>query len=336
VRAAVLVEPGRVEVRDDYPDPVPCDGDVVVDVELCGICGSDLMDWYVAQKVPAVLGHEIVGRVTSVTGAARERLTLGQRVFVHHHVPCGRCRYCERGFETLCSGFKASRILPGGFAQQVLVPAAHVDHGVLPLPAHVDSETATLIEPLACALRGIARARVRKGDRALVVGLGQMGQLYGRALVAKGVETVGTDPVVARVAAARRAGIDALEADRSPTAVAADRPFDLIALCTGSLDALALGLTMAGKATVIQLFAPPRPGQQATFDPGRLFFNEITVQASYSAGPADTRAALDLLSGSEAFGVGMVSGRYPLADIETALAVARSGGEVLKVVVATA
>jgi len=333
------VESGRVEVRDHYPDPVPGDGDVVVEVEVCGICGSDLMDWYVAQKVPVVLGHEIVGRVASVTGVAGvagEMLTPGQRVFVHHHVPCGHCRYCGRGFETLCAGFKASRVVPGGFAQRVLVPAAHVANGVLPLPDHLDSETATLIEPLACAVRGIARSGVGKGDRALVVGLGQMGQLYGRALVANGVETAGTDPVAERLAAARRAGIGTLDPNRSSAEVLADCPFDLVAVCTGNLEALALGVAMATKATVVQLFAPPAPGQQATFDPNRLFFDEITLQASYSAGPADTRAALELLSRSGSFGAGIVSGRYPLTEIETALAVARSGGQVLKVVVAMA
>ena len=339
MKAAVLLEPGRVEVQEDYPEPTPLEGDVVVEVELCGICGSDLMDWYVAGKAPAVLGHEIVGRVAAVQGGTDPRIEVGQRVFVHHHVPCGRCRRCRRGRETLCTSFKASRIVPGGFAERVLVPAAHVRDGLLLLPDGLAAEVATLIEPLACALRAIERSGVRAGDRALIVGLGQMGQIYGRALVSRGVEVSGTDPDTARQVVAHAAGIilagtGAAGRSSLPPSPASEDPFDLVAVCSANLGALDAGLDAVGPATTLQLFAPPPPGVQWSVEPNRIFFDEVTIQASYSAGPGDTRAALGLLSATGRFdATGLVSCRYGLDEIARAFHAAHAGGTVLKVVV---
>ncbi len=344
-----MLEPGHVEVRNDYPDPEPRDGGVVVDVEVCGICGSDLMDWYVGQKVPTVLGHEIVGRVASIgapghgagtdgagtDGAATDgALAVGDRVFVHHHVPCGACHHCRRGRETLCSGFRSSRIEPGGLAEKIFVPATYVQSEVLRLPPHLASETATLIEPLACCLRGIAKAGVGGGDSALVVGLGQMGQLYGRALSSIGVRVLGADPVRERRTIATRAGIDAVEPDPQVLGeIVREAPLDLIALCSGREDVLSLGLLLAGRGTTVQLFAPPPPGEKASFEPNRLFFDEVTIQASYSAGPDDTRRALSFLAEGTLDVSGIVSDRYPLEQTTEALEAARAGGAVMKVVV---
>lgn len=335
MRAAVTIEPRHLVISDDYPMPELQPGDVLVKVELCGICGSDLMDWYVAQKVPTVLGHEIVGSVVTVDPDFDQGFSPRDRVFVHHHVPCGTCRLCERGKETLCPGFRSSRIEPGGFAEFVRVPSAHVAHGLLHLPEALPSEVATMIEPLACCVRGVKSTGVRRGDRALVIGLGQMGQLYGRALIAEGVSVLGTDLLADRRALAESVGIATCEpsVDKIVSVGPAHGEWDLIVLCTAHADAFAIGFAVAGKGSVLQLFAPPPPGGHLSFDANRLFFDEITLQASYSAAPVDTLVAVSLLASGRVDTAGMVSHRYPLELADEAMDTARRADSVMKVVV---
>jgi NADPH:quinone reductase-like Zn-dependent oxidoreductase len=147
---------GVREVRlDEDPDPEAGAGEVVCRVLACGVCGSDVLDAWVARKVPAVLGHEIAAEVEQV-GAGVSEVAPGDRVVVHHHAPCGECRRCRRGHETLCDRFKATGLHPGGFAERVRVPADLVDE--LLVVNGMDRERATFVEPLACVLRAFARA----------------------------------------------------------------------------------------------------------------------------------------------------------------------------------
>jgi L-iditol 2-dehydrogenase len=123
VRAAVYLGTGRLRI-EERPEPEPGPGEVLIAMRACGICGSDLMESYQDPRAPVVLGHEPAGVVV----AAGERVDAplpapGRRVFAHHHVPCGTCEYCARGRETLCDTFKATRIVPGGLSELILVPA---------------------------------------------------------------------------------------------------------------------------------------------------------------------------------------------------------------------
>jgi len=139
----------RDEIRLEQmaiPDIGP--GEMLVQVKACGLCGSDLMEWYADSKAPTVLGHEPVGLVSRL-GEGVKGFALGDRVFVHHHVPCFICHYCLRGNYSSCRTFGASRIYPGGFAEYIRVPAINVERDVLHLPEGLGFKEATLIEPTA-------------------------------------------------------------------------------------------------------------------------------------------------------------------------------------------
>ena len=125
----------------------------------CGVCASDVTDWYVAGKLPAVLGHEPVG-VVSAVGEGVGTVAVGDRVAIHHHAPCGECRRCRRGHETLCERFRSLRLDPGGFAEKVRLVPELVDE-LLPVPDGLDSVAATFVEPLACVIRAQDRAGLR-------------------------------------------------------------------------------------------------------------------------------------------------------------------------------
>jgi L-iditol 2-dehydrogenase len=334
VKASVYHAPGDVRIEERTLAP-PGPGEVLVRMLACGLCGSDLLDWYVARKAPVVLGHEPVGEVIAVgeppPGGCE--VALGTRVVVHHHVPCLVCDRCRRGHHTLCEVFKQTRIHPGGLAEQILVPAENARLDLLPLPEHVSTETATLVEPLACCVRAQRRAGVGPDTRLLVVGAGQMGLLHVQAARARGCRLVAVaEPLAARRTAAARYGALPAEATAGAVLQAMGARPDVVLVCTCKPAAFELAMEAVDSGGLVQLFAPSAPGTPLALDPNEVFFREITVQASYSAGPLDTREALQLLADGAVTAEGVITHRFPLAETAQAFQVARSG-QAIKVVV---
>ncbi|MBJ7455569.1 MAG: alcohol dehydrogenase catalytic domain-containing protein [Thermoleophilia bacterium] len=322
---------GRI-VLEERPDPVAGPGELVVRVRACGLCGSDLMQWYQDPRAPVVLGHEPVGEV--VEAGAGATVAVGARVFVHHHVPCMTCALCRAGRHTLCATFRSSRIDPGGLAERIRVPAENARLDVLEVPEHVSDAAATLIEPLGCVIRGQRWAGVGPGSRVVVVGAGAMGLLeIAAALAAGAARVVAIDPREDRRALAEGAGA-VVRDDDDPEAVAAalGGPAHQVFVCTHAPAAIAGALHLAGPAGVVQLFAPPAPGAIVGLDLGAVFFREVTIQSTYSAGPLDTRDALALIAAGAIDAEAIVSHRLPLAEVAEAFRLARSG-EAVKVVV---
>jgi L-iditol 2-dehydrogenase len=312
MRVARSVGVREVRVEED-PEPVAGEGDVVVRVLACGVCGSDVLDSWVAKKVPAVLGHEVCGEVVSV-GRGVSAVGVGDRVVVHHHAPCGSCRHCRRGHETLCPRFKSTRLHPGGFAERVRVPADLVDE-LLVLDG-LDPERATFVEPLACVLRAFERCGLQPDESLLVVGTGTSGLLAVAAARARGLREVwAREPRPERLERAL-----ALGARRH-----GDERADVAIVCTTKPAAIAAGFDAVSPGGVLCLYAPPDPGQPLDLDGHRLYVGEIDVCASYSAGPRDMRAALGLVASGRVDPLALVTHRLPLAETGRALALARTG-----------
>ncbi|HET7341223.1 MAG TPA: alcohol dehydrogenase catalytic domain-containing protein, partial [Methylomirabilota bacterium] len=193
MRAAIFHGGGRL-AAGDWPQPTAGRGELLLRVRGCGLCGSDIAKIVAPDtRAPAVLGHEVVGDVIEA-GDGVAGFAVGDRVVAAHHVPCGRCHYCRRGSESMCRAFKASNLDPGGFAEYVRVPAANVRHATFRVPEHLGDEEASFVEPLACCLRAVERARVEPGDTAVVVGLGSIGCLFTQLLARAGAAVVGCDP----------------------------------------------------------------------------------------------------------------------------------------------
>jgi len=305
------------EVQELEPGP----GEVVCDVLACGVCASDVTDWYVAPKLPAVLGHEPAGIVRAL-GDGVNGLRVGTPVAIHHHAPCGECRRCRRGHETMCERFRATKLEPGGFAQSVRVPADLVAE-LLELPDGLDPVAATLIEPLACVIRAQDRAGLRPGDGLLVVGAGVNGLLQIAAAHARSVEAVWIrEPRAERLQLAESMGAEHH----------GNELVDVAIVCTPKPDAIVAGAAALAPGGTLCLYAPPAPDAPPKFDATSLFLRELTVTASYSAGPADMRAALELIASGRVDAAPLVSHRLPLEETRRALDLQRRG-EALKVVV---
>jgi L-iditol 2-dehydrogenase len=310
----------REVVVEELPDPVAGPGEVVCRVLACGVCGSDVSETYVSRKLPGVLGHEVVGEVLEA-GAGVEGVRRGDRVVIHHHVPCGRCRRCRRGHETLCEQFRATGLDPGGFAERVRLGPALVSE-LLDLGA-LDPVAGTFVEPLGCVLRALDRAGLRSGDALLVVGAGSNGLLAVAAAHARGAEAVW----IREPREDRRRRAEGLGAAHH-----GDEPADVAFVTTPDAGAIAGAATALAPGGTLCLYATTGPGTPVGLDTEQLFLRELTVCSSWSAGPGDMRAALELIASGHIDVLALVTHRLALDDTGSALELQRRG-EALKAVV---
>lgn len=301
MRVARLYAWGDVRI-EEAPVPRAGPGDLVIRVVACGVCGSDALPWYVERKAPAVLGHEPVGTVVEI-GRGVEGFAIGDRVFVHHHAPCGLCTECRRGLWSNCEVWKVNRIEPGGFAEYLRVAPPAVACDVLHVPPEMSPVAATLIEPLACCIRAVrTKASAGPDDAVLIVGLGAMGLLMVQlARVAGAARVCASDPLADRRALGLRFGADNVvdpHVDDVPDAVravTAGRGADVVIVTPGDARAIRAGIAAASPGARVVCFTPLGPDAPLVLDQGKLYFREIALLQSYSCGPDEMRSALALL-----------------------------------------
>ena len=305
---------------EEMPIPQIGFGELLVRVEACGICGSDVMEWYRLDRAPLVLGHEIGGQIVTV-GEGVEHYQEGARVSAAHHVPCNTCHYCLNGHHTVCDTLRQTNFDPGGFAEYIRLPAINVDRGVFLLPDEVSYEEATFIEPLACVLRGQRLAHMRPGSSVLVIGSGIAGLLHIQLARALGAgRVIATDITPYRLEAAERFGADAtIHAEEDlPTRlhqVNQGRLADLVIVGTGATSAIVQALESVERGGTVLFFAPTNPGITIPISINELFWrNDITLTTSYAASPADYQTALELIRAGTIPVRQMITHRLGLAE----------------------
>ena len=208
MRAAVYEGEGRLVVRD-VPDPLPAPDEVLIEVEACGVCGSDVqiinMPPGHPSTPPVIIGHEFVGWVRAV-GSAVADVPIGQRVVVDPDPKCGECDSCRAGRPANCTNIVALGVYrDGALARYVTAPA----NSVYPISDEVPAELAALVEPLACVVNGTNRAAIRPGESAVVFGAGAIGCLFIAVFRASGAsKIVAVEPSQARASVARAVGAD--------------------------------------------------------------------------------------------------------------------------------
>jgi L-iditol 2-dehydrogenase len=324
---------------EEVPLPQLEPGDIRVRVTVCGVCSSDAMEWYVSQKVPVVLGHEPAGEVTEVTPEV-EGLEVGDRVFFHHHVPCMGCRACQRGMYTSCRRWREISLDPGGFAEFVRVPAEIVRLDVLKLPDEITDEAAAFIEPVGCSLRAFAKMNLAPGSSLWVIGAGPMSLINIRLARHLGARPIiATDPVEVRREYALKAGADlALDpgaADLEEKLAEATDGWgaENVIVGPGSVAAIEHGLAHAAPGAMVLVFTPTPPEASVDYRPHDLYFKEVTIAHSYSAGPVDTREALDLLASGELEVEDLITHRFGLDGVGEALRMAKAHDDSLRSVI---
>jgi L-iditol 2-dehydrogenase len=334
MRVAVFQGAGQI-ASGDWPQPAAGAGDLLLRVRGCGLCGSDIAKIVAPQtRGPLVLGHEVVGDVVEV-GAGVPGFRVGDRVVAAHHVPCGECHYCRRGSESMCRAFKASNLDPGGFAEYVRVPPANVRHATFRLPEHLTDEEASFVEPLACCVRAVERARVEPGDLAVVIGLGSIGCLFVQLLRRAGATVVGADPLATRTrlawALGAQAAGNAAEAAAAARRLSDGRGADHVVVTGGGAEVLPWAADVARDGGSLHVFASG-PGDSLPLALSVLYHRELTVTSTYSSSPAALGRAFWLLASGKVEVDRLVTHRLPLERLAEGVELMRRR-EALKVYV---
>jgi len=335
---AVRADPsGGVEVVD-VAEPEIGPGEALLATRVSGICGSDLLGWYVRGKAGTVLGHELVGEIVRVGDGVTD-FAPGDRVVPHHHAPCFACRECEAGQYVHCAEWRSSRLDPGGMAERVRIPAGNLARDTRRVPDGLSDEEASFTEPLATVVKAFRRGRFAAGRTFFGVGLGTAGQLALRLARATGAADVaGADPVASRRdLAGRSVAGEVVDPDREGIAEGArrlsgGRGFDFVFVCPGKPEVIRESAEAVAPGGTLLVFTMAAPGQTWAADLNALYFREVAVVPSYSCGPDDTREALALLASRRVAAGDLVSHRYPIGDAEEAFARARRAEGSMKVV----
>lgn len=325
------------EIRiEDIPIPRVGTRDALIKTRACGICSGDVMPWYIEKKAPLVPGHEPSGEIVE-TGRDVNSFKQGDRVFAHHHAPCFLCKHCRRGDHVQCAAWKNSRIIPGGISEYILVPSINLENDTIALSPDMSFEDGTLIEPVACVVKGLKRANIRRGDTVVVIGLGVMGMINIAIAREFGAgRIIGADMVKYRLDRAAEFGTDSVidvsggglyenlrEITRGEMA-------ELVVVGPNSVDAMTEGLKCVCPGGQALFFTPAKPGERLTLDPNALYFSDISIITSYSCGPTDTADAYGLIERGVISASGIVTHRFTIDETDEAFRLTSAAGDSLK------
>jgi L-iditol 2-dehydrogenase len=308
---------------EELPRPQIGPGEILVRVRASGICGTDVMEWYRIKKAPRILGHEIAGDIVE---SRSDRYQVGQRVFVSHHVPCNECKYCVAGQHTACDTLHSGNYDPGGYSEFVRVPKINVDNGVYVLPPQVSYLEGTMIEPLACGVRGLGLLDLQPRHTVLILGCGVSGILNIQLAKLRGARVVATDLNEYRLQKAREFGADEVVHASQDLNHSAER----VIVCTGAYAAVEQAFRCIDKKGVILLFAIPN--RDIAIPIPDFWRNELTVTSSYGAAPVDLEAALALIAAGKINVKDTITHTLPLTQIQAGFKIVSAARESLKVV----
>ncbi|MGB7296909.1 MAG: alcohol dehydrogenase catalytic domain-containing protein [Candidatus Aminicenantales bacterium] len=333
MKAAVWYNNQDIRI-EEVPLRRPGPREMLVKVISCGICGSDIVEWYRLPRAPFVQGHEIGAEVVE-TGAAVERCRPGDRVFIAPKVPCLHCRYCLAGHFPQCPEVKER--LPGGFAEYILVPEILVEKGTYLLPDFISYDQATFIEPLACVVRAQRLAGLSGGQSVLILGSGMSGLLHVKLAGRKDCRVIATDTNPQRLALAKAAGADLTIGATDDVAGGLikhlGRKADVVVLCTSAMSAVDQAWACVDKGGAVVFFAVPGPEKSVVIPINDFWTKEVRVLTSYYCGPPDIQEALNLLADRSIEVDSLITHRLPLRDIARGFQMVIEGQVALKVII---
>jgi L-iditol 2-dehydrogenase len=288
-----IVYRGRDDLRlETVPVPEIQSGELLVKVAVCGVCPTDIKKiHYGTVPPPRIFGHETAGTIVKL-GAGVRKFRIGDRVALHHHVPCLKCHYCRHRAFAQCARYKQTGITAGfepaggGYAEYVRV-MPFVLPGVVPIPARNTFVEGAMLEPVNTVLKAINRLDLLASDTALVIGQGPIGLIFTRLLALRRIKVIATDLLPNRLALARQWGATHALSAANPAfskKVAALAPsLDAVVVCVPSDPSVLSALELVRGSGKVLLFAHTIPNQKAAIDLSRICLQEKDLIGSYSA-----------------------------------------------------
>lgn len=340
MKAAFVKDSSRVVV-EDVEKPILGTGDVLVKMRACGICGSDLEKVFGKYSQPSTrLGHEPSGTIEKV-GENVTDFKKGDRVFVHHHVPCYSCHFCLHGNETMCEKYSETNLSPCGLAEEFIVPQWNVNHGgILKIPDSMSFEEAAMIEPLACCIRAWDKFSFQKGDSTAIFGVGATGMMHVMLSIVHEFDKIFcidlnefrlefakkfniTDAIKSSVPDVKQKILDQTD----------NRGVDVAIVATGSLQALSSAIDLVRKGGTVVMFGVPSKDAMINLNMSVIYSKEITMISSYAASDSDTKAALELIESSKIDVKKLITHRYNIKDSPKAFEHAHHGVDSMKIII---
>ncbi len=319
---------------EEIPTPTPGPGEILVKVNSCGICGSDIVEWYRLPRAPLVQGHEVGVDVVEI-GEGVNKFKVGDRLFIAPKVPCLKCSYCLKGHYPQCTSVKDR--LPGGFAEYILVPKELVSNGSYLLPNNVSYDQSTFIEPLACVVRAQRLASIQKGDTVLILGTGMSGLLHIKLAKHKNFKVVATDINKKRLDLAKSFGADHV-IDASTDVLKelisfTGKKADAVIITTSAMAAFKQAWATVDMGGVVVLFTVPGPEKEVVVPVNDFWRKEIRIITSYYCGPPDIEEALNLITKRNIEVNDLITHRLPLKDTDKGFKLVIDGNESLKIII---
>jgi L-iditol 2-dehydrogenase len=344
MRAGVYQGQGRVGT-EYVPVPVIGEGEVLIRVAACGICGTDLKKiQHGFIKPPQIFGHEVAGTIAAV-GEGVRCWKEGDRVVSFHHVPCGACFYCDRRLYSQCAAYKKVGLTAGfepnggGFAEFVRAMPWIVERGMVKIPDDVSFEEATFVEPVNTCLKAVEKARVQAGETVVVIGQGPIGLLLMLLARRTGARVFSTDPMAERRAISERLGA-AATFDPFACSVAeevrnltAGRGADAVLVAVPLPAALSEALTIARPGGRVLLFAQNDPHMKIEFSAADVGVEEKEILGSYSAALDRQEESADLVFSRALPVSALITHRFSLEEFGAAVSLAARPNNSLKILV---
>jgi L-iditol 2-dehydrogenase len=345
MRAGVYRDKGVVRV-EEVPVPEVGPNEILIRVAACGICGTDIKKIFQRYvEPPQILGHELAGTVVA-TGVGVTKFAPGDRVMSFHHIPCGKCFYCERRLFSQCKQYKTTGLTAGftpnggGFAEYVKAMPWVAERGIIPLPENVSFEEATFLEPINTILKAVQKARVVAGETVLVAGCGPIGlQLL---MVAKltGACIYSSDPMPER--RSKSLALGAVESFDPTNGKLVEevktrtegRGADAVLVAVAHPAVVEEALAAARPGGRVLLFAANDPVTRIGFPASAVGIDEKEILGSYSAAVDIQEEAAGLVLQKKLPVMEIVSHRFPLARIQDGLELAANPtSESLKILI---
>ncbi|KQC04785.1 MAG: hypothetical protein APR53_09645 [Methanoculleus sp. SDB] len=347
MKAAVYYSNSDIRIED--VDDVPVGpGEIKVRIMACGVCGSDVMEWYRIRRAGrpggiGAFGHECAGVIAEVGAGVDSKWQVGDRVVVTHHVPCNTCNACIRGHTTACTTLQTTKFKQayGAFAEYVVLPAINVDRGILRLPDSVSFDAGTFVEPLGCVVRGQQCAPTGDGRSVLIIGAGITGLLHVQAARLQGAGFVAvSNPSPERLAIARKFGADATISARTEDVPERFKELnggsgaDTVIMTAPVPVCVKQSLEAVGPGGTVLFFAPTNPDIQSEINLWNLWQKEVTITHSYAADFHNLTTALTWIQHDRINVNDMITHVFPLREtVEGFQLTARHRDGSLKVVI---